>query len=173
MSEITTNNQRQAFINTLLEDDKSAAEEEETLHQLLKEYISKDAISEHDKTVTFGQRAADNLAKFAGSWTFIIAFFLILTSWIALNGFLLKKSFDPFPFILLNLILSCLASIQAPVIMMSQNRQEEKDRLRGINDYKVNLKSEIIVEDIHMKLDSILQNQKELMDRLDKLESHQ
>jgi uncharacterized membrane protein len=154
----------------ILEDDKDILVEEETLHQLLKEYISKDAIAEHESNVTFGQKAADNLAKFAGSWTFIIAFFIVLVLWIALNSFFLFKPFDVFPFILLNLILSCLASIQAPVIMMSQNRQEQKDRMRAINDYKVNLKSEIIVEDIHIKLDNILENQSNLMKRMNELE---
>jgi len=171
---MTINSQRQELIKTILEDDKSAAEEEETLHQLLKEYVSKNAISEHDKNVSFGQKAADNLAKFAGSWTFIIAFFSILASWIVINTIILSKPYDVYPFILLNLILSCLAAIQAPVIMMSQNRQEQKDRLRGVNDYKVNLKSEIIIEDIHMKLDNIIENQQAIMDRINTLEkTHQ
>jgi len=171
---MTINSQRQELIKTILEDDKSAAEEEETLHQLLKEYVSKNAISEHDKNVSFGQKAADNLAKFAGSWTFIIAFFSILASWIVINTIILRKPYDVYPFILLNLILSCLAAIQAPVIMMSQNRQEQKDRLRGVNDYKVNLKSEIIIEDIHMKLDNIIENQQAIMDRINTLEkTHQ
>ena len=164
------NNQRQEFIKTILEDDKSAFEEEETLHRLLKEYVSKDAISEHDMNESFGQKAADNLAKFAGSWTFIIAFFLILTTWIIINTIILSKPYDVYPFILLNLILSCLAAIQAPVIMMSQNRQEQKDRSRGVNDYKINLKSEIIIEDIHLKLDSIIENQQAILDRITTLE---
>lgn len=167
---MSTNSERSDFIKIILEDDKAVLEEEEILHQLLKEYVSKDAISEHDSNVTYGQKAADNLAKFAGSWTFIIAFFIILATWIVVNAFFLIKPFDTYPFILLNLILSCLASIQAPVIMMSQNRQEQKDRLRAINDYKVNLKAEIIIEDIHLKLDCILDNQQLLMDRLNKLE---
>lgn len=170
MSNSSIDNQRQELIKTILEDDSAAIEEEEILHQLLKQYISKDAFTEKDKNITFGQKAADSLAKFAGSWTFIIAFFFILFSWIILNAFFLVKPFDAFPFILLNLILSCLASVQAPVIMMSQNRQEQKDRQRGINDYKINLKSEIIIEDIHRKLDNILQNQQELMDRITNLE---
>jgi uncharacterized membrane protein len=167
---MSINNQRLELIKTILNDDKSAAEEEETLHQLLKEYVSKDAISEHDNSVSFGQKAADNLAKFAGSWTFIIAFFCILALWIILNAVILRKPYDIYPFILLNLILSCLASIQAPVIMMSQNRQEQKDRLRSVNDYKVNLKSEIIIEDLHLKLDNIIENQQVIMDRISALE---
>lgn len=167
---MSINLKRVEFINTILDDDDATMQEEETLHQLLKEYVSKDAISEHDNNITFGQKAADNLAKFAGSWTFIIIFFVILIFWIILNAIILAKPFDVYPFILLNLILSCLASIQAPVIMMSQNRQEQKDRLRSVNDYKVNLKSEIIVEDLHQKLDIILENQQVLMDRLKELE---
>ena len=164
------NDKRFELINMILDDDKAALEEEETLHKLLQEYVSKDAISERDNNVTFGQKAADNLAKFAGSWIFIILFFTILISWIAINSIFLVKPFDTYPFILLNLILSCLAAIQAPVIMMSQNRQEQKDRLRGVNDYKVNLKSEIIIEDIHFKLDVILDNQIALMKRMNELD---
>lgn len=105
---------------------------------------------------------SDAVASFTGSWTFIIIFFVILGLWISTNVYLLSHPFDIYPFILLNLILSCLAVIQAPVIMMSQNRQEEKDRLRAKNDYKVNLKSEIIIEDLHYKLEEIAK-------RLDKL----
>ncbi len=110
--------------------------------------------------LTFGQRIADKMALFGGSWKFITIFALILLLWISVNTFfLLKKPFDPFPFILLNLILSCLAAIQAPVIMMSQNRQEAKDRDRSQNDYQVNLKAEIEIRQLHEKIDHILINQ--------------
>lgn len=169
---MSINKQRTELINEILEDVESAAEAEETLHLLLKEYVSKDAISEHDKNISFGQKAADNLAKFAGSWTFIIAFFLILATWITVNAVILSKPYDVYPFILLNLILSCLAAIQAPVIMMSQNRQEQKDRLRAVNDYKVNLKSEIIIEDIHLKLDTIIESQLAIFERINTLENN-
>lgn len=168
---MSTSNQRLDLIKTILNDEQSAIEEEDTLHQLLQEYLSKDPTKEHDSQVTFGQKAADNLAQFAGSWTFIIIFFVILIFWITANVVLLSKPFDIYPFILLNLILSCLAAIQAPVIMMSQNRQEQKDRLRSVNDYKVNLKSEIIIEDVHLKLDNILENQQIIMDKIIKLEN--
>ncbi|SHJ51499.1 DUF1003 domain-containing protein [Parasporobacterium paucivorans] len=157
------------LIRSILQDD-AMAEEEEALHLLLSEQISENAVSEHDNRLTKGQKAADKLAKFAGSWYFIILFFSILVIWIVLNVVFLKKPFDVYPFILMNLILSCLAAIQAPVIMMSQNRQEEKDRYRAKNDYKVNLKAEIIVEDIHNKLDSLIEMQIEIMNRLDNLE---
>lgn len=107
----------------------------------------------HDGSLTFGERLSDRLAGFAGSWTFIITFFVILLSWILVNSiYLLGKPFDPFPFILLNLILSCLAAIQAPVIMMSQNRQEARDRIRAEHDYEINVKTEILVEEMLKKL---------------------
>jgi uncharacterized membrane protein len=103
---------------------------------------------------------ADHLASFGGSWTFIIIFGSILLMWIGLNSLLLlKKPFDPYPFILLNLVLSCLAAIQAPVIMMSQNRQEAKDRLRSQYDYQVNLKAELEIRHLHDKIDHLLSNQ--------------
>lgn len=160
------------LIKTILKDEVIADEENEILHQLLDERISRNTVTLHDEKLTWGQKAADRLAKFAGSWTFIILFFLILTAWIILNAVILTRPYDVYPFILLNLALSCLAAIQAPVIMMSQNRQEEKDRIRAKNDYKVNLKSEIIVEDIHQKLDAILENQEHILHRVDLLEKN-
>lgn len=107
----------------------------------------------HEDKFSFGERIADRMADVAGSWTFIIIFLSVLTFWIILNAVqLLKQPFDPFPFILLNLVLSCVAAIQAPVIMMSQNRQEKKDRLRAEQDYQINLKAEILVEEIIKRL---------------------
>lgn len=167
---MSINEQRLALIKTILEDDTIAAEEDEILHILLQERVSKNSISDAEIELTLGQKAADSLAKFAGSWRFIIIFFIILFLWIILNSVILTKPFDSYPFILMNLILSCTAAIQAPVIMMSQNRQEEKDRFRAQNDYKVNLKAEIIIEDIHQKLDSIIQNQQAIVERLNDLE---
>lgn len=161
---------RLELLKFILKDDELATEEEEILHKLLEESISKNTVSEHESRLTFGQRSADKLAKFAGSWIFIILFFLILMFWILINSIVLAKPYDAYPFILLNLILSCLAAIQAPIIMMSQNRQEEKDRSRAKNDYKVNLKAEIIVEDIHHKLDDIIENQNMIIARLNILE---
>ena len=116
-----------------------------------------------EENTTFGQKAADKLAGFAGSWAFVISFALFLTGWIIANIWLLRKPFDPYPFILLNLLLSCLSALQAPLIMMSQNRQEEKDRKRSEGDYKINLKSEIIIEDMHYKLDAIIARQGEIL----------
>ena len=106
---------------------------------------------------TFGQKVADKVAAFGGSWTFIISFFIFILLWIGVNVyFLTNKGFDPYPFILLNLILSCLASLQAPIIMMSQNRQEEKDRERAKKDYEINLKAENEIQLLQEKLDKLL-----------------
>jgi len=113
-----------------------------------------------EKKLTFGQRIADHIAEFGGSWTFIISFFTFLLILMAINIWLLaNKPFDPYPFILLNLILSCLAAIQAPVIMMSQNRQEQKDRKRSENDYKINLKAELEIKLLHEKIDHLMEHQ--------------
>jgi len=117
---------------------------------------------EEDQVTTFGQRIADKVADFGGSWTFIISFGIFLLIWICLNVFwLANKGFDPYPFILLNLILSSLAALQAPVIMMSQNRQEDKDRERARRDYMVNLKSELEIRMLHEKLDHLIINQQQ------------
>lgn len=118
--------------------------------------LSEDVEPIIEKQLTIGQRAADKIAEFGGSWMFIIWFFMILMGWIVMNTwFLAKKEFDPYPFILLNLILSCIAALQAPVIMMSQNRLEQKDRMRSENDYKINLKAELEIKLLHEKLDHL------------------
>lgn len=120
----------------------------------------------YERKYTLGQRAADVIAKFAGSWAFIFSFTGVLVLWMIVNTLLAAKAFDPYPFILLNLVLSCVAAIQAPLIMMSQNRQEEKDRRRAENDYKVNLKTEIMIEDLYDKVNAILAKQSALEKRL-------
>jgi uncharacterized membrane protein len=113
-----------------------------------------------EKSITFGQRVADRVGTFGGSWIFIGTFFLLLAIWIGINSVaLVSRPFDPYPFILLNLILSCLAAIQAPIIMMSQNRIEARDRLRSENDYQVNLKAELEIRHLHEKLDVLLKHQ--------------
>jgi uncharacterized membrane protein len=115
---------------------------------------------EFDTKATPGERLADKVAAFGGSWMFIIIFGVILFAWMGVNtSLILAKPFDPFPYIFLNLVLSCLAAIQAPVIMMSQNRQEAKDRMRGENDYKVNLKAELEIQHINEKIDKLLTDQ--------------
>ena len=119
---------------------------------------------------TLGQRAADAIARFAGSWAFIFSFTGVLVAWMVINVLLASRAFDPYPFILLNLVLSCVAAIQAPLIMMSQNRQEEKDRRRAENDYKVNLKTEIMIEDLYDKVNAILAKQSALEKKLQEQE---
>jgi uncharacterized membrane protein len=123
------------------------------------ETIGRDVESEFDEKRTFGERVSDRIAEFGGSWTFILSFFAFLTLWMAVNVVLASRSFDPYPFILLNLVLSCLAAIQAPIIMMSQKRQEAKDRLRSLNDYRVNLKAELEIRHLHEKIDHLITKQ--------------
>lgn len=137
--------------------------EEDIIHMLINEKVAQDVTELHQQNLSFGDRMSDKLAEFAGSWKFIIGFGIVMITWIVVNTSLLKHPFDPYPFILLNLILSCLAAIQAPIIMMSQNRQEEKDRIRSKNDYKINLKAELIIEDIHRKIDALQKNQEKLL----------
>ena len=124
------------------------------------EILSSDIIKQFERKLTFGERLSDRIAKFGGSWKFLITFGAVILIWIAFNGIMLAtRAFDPFPFILLNLVLSCLAAVQAPVIMMSQNRSEARDRLRAENDYKVNLKAELEIRHLHEKLDHLLRRQ--------------
>lgn len=135
--------------------------DEEVLNLLADSKISVSPEKEKEK-YTLGQRAADTIAKFAGSWAFIFSFTGGLILWMVINTILASKAFDAYPFILLNLVLSCVAAIQAPLIMMSQNRQEEKDRRRAENDYKVNLKTEIMIEDLYDKVNAILIRQSQI-----------
>jgi len=140
--------------------DLSAIDKEVIASLRQNDIISKNVDHEFDQKLTFGQRVADNVADFGGSWSFVITFGAILAIWIIFNSItLLRKPFDPYPFILLNLILSTLAALQAPVIMMSQNRQETKDRLRSENDYKLNLKAELEIRHLNEKLDFLMTRQ--------------
>ena len=154
---------RMQYIQDLLESEKGELTtlDRDVLESLQRhETLSSNGEAEFEKEVTLGGKMADKLASFGGSWTFLIIFASILLIWIALNSFLLlRRPFDPYPFILLNLVLSCLAAIQAPVIMMSQNRQESKDRLRSQHDYRVNLKAELEIRQLHDKIDHLLSHQ--------------
>jgi uncharacterized membrane protein len=124
------------------------------------ELIAENAEESAVAQATLGERLADKIATFGGSWTFLISFGAVLLVWVVVNSVaLLSRPFDPFPFILLNLVLSCLAAIQAPVIMMSQNRQEAKDRIRAEHDYRVNLKAEVEIRQLHAKMDMLLTHQ--------------
>ena len=155
------------LLKEVLKDIQHDMSDEEVLNLLADSKISESPATEK---YTLGQRAADAIAKFAGSWAFIFAFTGVLLLWMVVNAILAADAFDPFPFILLNLVLSCVAAIQAPLIMMSQNRQEEKDRRRAENDYKVNLKTEIMIEDLHDKVNAILAKQSALEKKLQEQE---
>ena len=157
------------LLKEVLEDIRHDMTDEEVLNMLADSKISVSPQNEKEKS-TLGQRAADTIAQFAGSWAFIFSFTGVLILWMIVNAVLAAKAFDPYPFILLNLVLSCVAAIQAPLIMMSQNRQEAKDRERAENDFKVNLKSELIIDDLHRKMDLVLENQKKINRRPDLLE---
>ena len=129
-------------------------------------------LEDESSAITFGQKIADKVASFGGSWTFIITFFLFILIWIVINiWFLMSKPFDPYPFILLNLILSCLAAIQAPIIMMSQNRQEQKDRIRAEHDYKINLKAELEIKLLSEKMDHLLVHQSKKLLEIQELQT--
>ena len=153
------------LLREVLNDIRHDMADEEVLNLLADSKISVKPEGGKEK-YTLGQRAADTIAKFAGSWAFIFSFTGVLVLWMVFNVILATKAFDPYPFILLNLVLSCVAAIQAPLIMMSQNRQEEKDRRRAENDYKVNLKTEIMIEDLYDKVNAILTKQLEMEKQL-------
>ena len=167
---MNTQKNRAEIIKELLHiTDKELTDEE-----LLKEILSTD-ISENsekggkEEKITFGQKAADAVARFAGSWAFIFSFIAVMVIWMVMNVLLAAKAFDAYPFILLNLVLSCIAAVQAPLIMMSQNRQEVKDRKRAENDYRVNLKSEFVIDALYKKLESVSEMQKKIFKKLEAL----
>ena len=157
------NHFRTEHVQDVLETEKGelSALEEEVVRSLKEhETLSRNINVEFDRELTFGERIADRVAEFGGSWRFITSFAAVLAAWIAVNSLaLLRQPFDPYPYILLNLVLSCLAALQAPVIMMSQNRQEARDRLRAEHDYRVNLKAELEIRHLNAKLDLLLTHQ--------------
>lgn len=134
---------------------------DELFDMLIDEPIAINVDKEENRTM--GEKISDKIAEIAGSWTFIIVFCLFLILWIVLN-LILIPAVDPYPFILLNLVLSCIASIQAPIIMMSQNREAKKEKIKSNNEYKTTLKNELILEELHDKMDKILKNQKDILD---------
>lgn len=164
------NDERRRVIKELLDVTDREFTDEELIRQLTMTGITQRAAQ--DEKSTLGQRAADAVARFAGSWAFIFSFIAVMVLWMAGNVLLASRAFDAYPFILLNLVLSCIAAVQAPLIMMSQNRQEAKDRQRAENDYRVNLKNELIIDDLHRKLDRILENQQRTDQRLERLEQN-
>jgi uncharacterized membrane protein len=154
---------RANYVKNVLEKEKgeiSTIEEQVIRSVKENELLSKNINTEFEQKLTFGERLADKIADFGGSWNFIVIFGGVLLLWVAVNSMILIwRPFDPYPFILLNLVLSCLAAIQAPVILMSQNRQESRDRLRSEHDYLINLKAELEIRHLHEKIDHLLMNQ--------------
>lgn len=162
---------REKYISKfLLKDGGELNELEKTVISSVKDNKSVFPQLEDDSVqATFGQKIADKVASFGGSWTFILSFVFFLILWICVNAFiLLHKAYDPYPFILLNLILSCIAALQAPIIMMSQNRQEQIDRKRAKNDYMINLKSELEIRMLHEKIDHLILHQEQSLLELQK-----
>lgn len=161
---------KKEIVKMLLKNNElDSKDEEELLDLLVDQPISIDVDKQEEAKMTFGDRLADKVSEIAGSWGFIIGFSLFLIFWIVLNTVILsgESAIDEFPFILLNLLLSCIAALQAPIIMMSQNRQAAKDSLRNQNDYRTDLKSELILEELHDKMELILKNQKKIMKELE------
>ena len=146
-----------------------AQDEEELLDLLVEQPIAIDVDKQESQKMSFGDKAADKVSEIAGSWAFVLGFMLFLIIWIIINTFILidEGAPDPFPYVLLNLVLSCIAAIQAPIIMMSQNRQAAKDSLRNQNDYRTDLKSELILESLHDHINEVLNNQKKIIKLLE------
>jgi len=167
------NQYREKYIADFLQQEVGELDdlESKVLKALKEKTIVSDNPDEDDANLTIGQKVADKVASFGGSWTFILSFLGFLLAWIALNAFVfMNKGYDPYPFILLNLILSCVAALQAPVIMMSQNRQGEKDREKAENDYMVNLKSELEIRLLHEKLDHLILHQEQSLIEIQKVQ---
>jgi uncharacterized membrane protein len=162
------------YVHFLLESEKGELTtlEQEVLHSIRdQELLAKNVDAEFEQTWSFGERLADRIAAFGGSWAFLICFGAFIALWIGTNSILLVwRPPDPYPFILLNLVLSCLAAIQAPIIMMSQNRQEAKDRLRSQHDYQVNLKAELEIRHLHDKIDHLLSHQWERLAQIQEIQ---
>ena len=152
---------KKEIVKMLLNEDLGEKDEEELLDLLVDQPISIDIDKLEEAKMTRGDYIADKVSEIAGSWGFIAGFSLFLIFWVVLNAVILTKGneIDPYPFILLNLVLSCIAALQAPIIMMSQNRQAEKDSLRNQNDYRIDLKSELILEELHDKIVALQKNQ--------------
>jgi len=165
---------RTRYVHSLMESEKGELTtlEQEVLRSLREhEILSANVDAEFERAWSLGERLADRIATFGGSWTFLIAFGAFLGLWIAMNTLvLIRHPVDPYPFILLNLVLSCLASVQAPIIMMSQNRQEAKDRLRSQHDYQVNLKAELEIRQLHEKVDHLLSHQWERLVQIQEIQ---
>jgi len=154
---------KKEIVKRLVSQELGEKDHEDLIDLLINNPISVDVDKEQEANTTFGEKMADRISAIAGSWFFIMIFILFLILWIILNAFVLTEKIDPYPFILLNLVLSCISAIQAPIIMMSQNRQSKKDSLRNQNDYQTDLKSELILEDLHANIKTLIKNQNEII----------
>lgn len=161
-----TNKRKEKLVKILINKDFEVTDEDELIEMLLDNPTAIDSDKEEDERRTFGDKLADKVTQIAGSWGFIIGFCIFLILWMIINTILIVR-FDEYPFILLNLILSCIAALQAPVIMMSQNRAAKKDSLRSLNDYKTDLKSELILEVLHDQIKDIQISQKKILKLLE------
>lgn len=167
---MNTQKNKAKIIKELLHSTDKELTDEELMSEILSTNVSENSEkNEREEKITFGQKAADAVARFAGSWAFIFSFIAVMVIWMVINVLLAAKAFDAYPFILLNLVLSCIAAVQAPLIMMSQNRQEVKDRKRAENDYRVNLKSEFVIDALYKKLESVSEMQKKIFKKLEAL----
>lgn len=167
---MNTQKNKEKIIKELLHSTDKELTDEELMSEILSTNVSENSEkNEREEKITFGQKAADAVARFAGSWAFIFSFIAVMVIWMVMNVLLAAKAFDAYPFILLNLVLSCIAAVQAPLIMMSQNRQEVKDRKRAENDYRVNLKSEFVIDALYKKLESVSEMQKKIFKKLEAL----
>ena len=160
---------KKELVKKLLKQEISAEDESDLLEMLIDRPITIDVDKQEDSTLSTGEKLADRLSEVAGSWGFIIGFSVFIIIWIIINTIVLNKASDPYPFVLLNLVLSCLASLQAPIIMMSQNRQAKKDSIRNQNDYQIDLKSELILERIHEEIQESLKNERQIIRLLKQL----
>lgn len=162
---------KKEIVEMLLKKKLDTVDEADLINMLIDEPIAIDVDKQEDATRTFGDKLADKLTEIAGSWKFIIGMIIFLFSWILLNLFVIDNA-DPYPFILLNLILSCIAALQAPIIMMSQNREAKKDSLRSSNDYKTDLKSELILEELHNEIKKLAANQNKILKYIEEQEKN-
>ena len=162
---------KKEIVEMLLKKNLESNDEEELINMLIDEPIAVDIDKQSDINRTFGDKVADKITEVAGSWNFIIGMVIFLILWIILNIYVLENA-DPYPFIFLNLLLSCIAALQAPIIMMSQNRESKKDRLRSSNDYKTDLKSELILEELHREISRLTANQNKILKLLEEKEEN-
>lgn len=164
-----TKKDKRKIVQMILHQNLEKQDKEDIIDLLADSSVAVDVDKEEERNLTFAEKMADKISEIAGSWTFIFISIIFLIGWMVINTFILKdKEIDPYPYILLNLILSCVSALQAPIIMMSQNRASKKDSLRNQNDYKIDLKSELLLEDLHHKVEVLINNQNRLLNILDK-----